>query len=148
MRRLICAFVVHVGQKQVFSWWGSYCFDFQVTLLLINFTHEEHNMATDEKRAIVDTIYQYNRRFSGEPRSVSQIFVCKITEPCHEIMVLFVLHKLILQTRMHSHPMGLDVWLLVWSFVYFHTSCVGTAKALGDCVDAQARLSFCCSLMW
>lgn len=40
-----------------------------VTLLLINFTHEEHNIATEEKRAIVDSIYQYNRRFSGEPRS-------------------------------------------------------------------------------
>ena len=28
-------------------------------------------------------------------------------EPCHEIMILFVLHKLILQTRMRSHPVGL-----------------------------------------
>ena len=34
----------------------------------------------------------------------------KITiEPSHEIMVLFVLRKLILQTRMRSHPLGLDV---------------------------------------
>lgn len=40
-----------------------------VTLLLINFTHEEHNSATETKRAIVDAIYQYNRRFSGEPRT-------------------------------------------------------------------------------
>ena len=24
MRRLIYAFVVHIGQKQVFSWWGLY----------------------------------------------------------------------------------------------------------------------------
>ena len=30
-------------------------------------------------------------------------------EPSHEIMVFFVLRKLILQTRMRSHPMGLDV---------------------------------------
>ena len=29
---------------------------------------------------------------------------------CQEIMVLFVLHKLILQTCMHSHQVGLDVW--------------------------------------
>ena len=28
-------------------------------------------------------------------------------------MVLFVLRKLILQTRMRSHPVGLDVWVLV-----------------------------------
>ena len=29
-------------------------------------------------------------------------------EPAHEILVLFILHKLILQTRMCSHPVGLD----------------------------------------
>ena len=52
------------------------------------------------------------------------------TEPAHEIMALFVLRKLILQTRMGSHPVGLDVWCLVGPFVYFHTSCVRTAKAL------------------
>ena len=45
-------------------------------------------------------------------------------------MALFFLRKLILQTHMHSHPVGLDVWYLVGSFVYFHTSCVRTAKAL------------------
>ena len=45
-------------------------------------------------------------------------------------MALFVLHKLILQMRMHSHPVGLDVWFFVGPFVYFHTSCVRTAKAL------------------
>ena len=41
----------------------------------------------------------------------------------------FVLRKLILQTRMPSHPVGRDVWFLVGPFVYFHTSCVWTAKA-------------------
>ena len=30
-------------------------------------------------------------------------------EPAHEIMALFVLRKLILQTHMRSHPLGLDV---------------------------------------
>ena len=51
-------------------------------------------------------------------------------EPAHEIMALFILRKLILQTRMRSHPVELNVWVLVWLFVYFHTSCVQTAKAL------------------
>ena len=46
------------------------------------------------------------------------------------IMALFVLRKLILQPHMRSHPVGLDVWFLVGPFVYFHTSCVRTAKAL------------------
>ena len=44
--------------------------------------------------------------------------------------VLFVLHKLIFQMRMCSHPTGLDVWFLVGPFIYFHSSCVWTAKAL------------------
>ena len=48
----------------------------------------------------------------------------------HEIMALFVLRKFILQTRMCRHPVRLDVWFLVGPFVYFHTLCVRTAKAL------------------
>ena len=32
-----------------------------------------------------------------------------IFEPAHEIMALFVLHKLILQTCMRSHPVEVDV---------------------------------------
>ena len=50
-------------------------------------------------------------------------------EPSHE-MALFVLRKLILQTCMRSHSVGLDVWFLVGPFVYFHTSCVRIVKAL------------------
>ena len=45
-------------------------------------------------------------------------------------MALFVLHNFILQSRMRSHPVGLDVWILIGPFVYFHTLCVRTAKAL------------------
>ena len=41
-------------------------------------------------------------------------------------MVRFVLRKFILQTCMGSYLVGLDVWF----FVYFHTSCVRSAKAL------------------
>ena len=51
-------------------------------------------------------------------------------EPSYEIMVLFVLRKLILQTRMHNHSVGLDAWFLAGPFVYFHTKCVRTAKAV------------------
>ena len=42
-------------------------------------------------------------------------------EPCHVIMVLFILRKFILQTCMRSHPVGLDVWYLVCLYVYFYT---------------------------
>ena len=42
----------------------------------------------------------------------------------------FILRKLIHQTHMHSHPVGLDVWFWVKPFVYFQTSSVRTANAL------------------
>ena len=45
-------------------------------------------------------------------------------------MALFVPRKLICPLRMHSNPVGLEIWFLVQPFVYFHTSCVQTAKAL------------------
>ena len=32
--------------------------------------------------------------------------------------------------RMHSHPVGLDLWFLVGPFIYFHSLCERTAKAL------------------
>ena len=51
-------------------------------------------------------------------------------EPAHEIMALFILCKFIPQRHMRSHPVGLDVWLLVGLFIHFHTLCVETAKAL------------------
>ena len=51
-------------------------------------------------------------------------------EPSLEIMALFVLRKLILQTHMRSHPVGLDVWFLVGPLVYFNTSCARITKAL------------------
>ena len=35
--------------------------------------------------------------------------VSRLSEPSHEIMVLFVFRKLILQTHMRRHPVGLDV---------------------------------------
>ena len=37
------------------------------------------------------------------------LFIWFINEPSHDIMVLYVLCKLILQTRMRGHPLGLDV---------------------------------------
>ena len=53
-----------------------------------------------------------------------------IYEPSHEIMVLFILRKLILQTRMRSNSVGAICLILVGPFVYFHISCVRIAKAL------------------
>ena len=43
-----------------------------------------------------------------------------------QVMLLFVLRKLSLQTRMRSRPVGLDVWSLVGHFVYFYTMCANS----------------------
>ena len=62
-------------------------------------------------------------------------------EPTHEILALFVLRKLILQTHMRSHPVGLDLWF--WSDPS-STSILYVSeqrRLWQDCVDAQARLS-------
>lgn len=40
----------------------------QVTLLLLNFTQEENNNQSDERRNVLDRVNEYNRRFSGAPR--------------------------------------------------------------------------------
>ena len=63
-------------------------------------------------------------------RTLFLIMMHKSYEPAYEIMALFVLRKLILQTPMRSHPVGLDIWFSVRHFVYFHITCVRTAKAL------------------
>ena len=47
-----------------------------------------------------------NRRLSSSHKCVR---LCIWFELTHEIMALFVRRKLILQTCMHGHPMGLDV---------------------------------------
>ena len=64
---------------------------------------------------------------------------------------IFVLCKFILKICLHSHPMRLYVWFLVRLIIYFHTSCVRTAKALErlrGCAgtDVQARLCLRCRL--
>ena len=68
-----------------------------------------------------------------------QWFLIVSIEPSHEIMVLFILRKLILQMRIGSLPVGQDVGFLVGPFVYFHTLCVRTGKALArlcGCADS------------
>ena len=81
-----------------------------------------HNYTT----TLACTIYSVTYSNSHFITSLYLLYLQWPLEPSHEIMVLFVLSKLILQTRMRSHPMG----FVVGPFVYFHTSCVRTAKTL------------------
>ena len=70
-------------------------------------------------------LYRYCKNLDN-----SDIWKIAPIEPSYESMAFFVLHKHILETRMRSQSVGLDVWFLVRPFIYFHTSCVRTAKAL------------------
>ena len=81
-------------------------------------------------------IRKQRKNLQGVPQSNIAAIVTKKksrktpNEPPHEIMALIVFRKLNLQTRMRSHPLELHVWFLVRPFVYFHTLCLRTAKAL------------------
>ena len=84
---------------------------------------------------IAEPKYKYGQQEQVTVRNHNRKF-----KSYHEIMALFVFRNLILQTRMCSHPMGLDVWFLVGPFVHFHTSWVRTAKALArlrGCEDSS-----------
>ena len=83
-------------------------------------------ISSNYKYTIAHAHLQINEGLDGVYRLMA------LFEPCHAIMALFVLRKLILQTRMRSHPEGLDAWYLVRPFVYFYTLCVRTAKALAS----------------
>ena len=70
------------------------------------------------------------RRFTSDGSNQIVCSCVRPNEPSLEIMIRFVLSKLILQTRVRSHPVGLDVWFFIGPFLYFHTSCAQIAKAL------------------
>ena len=94
----------------------------------------------------ISRLQDKNKHIIQKLQGDDQVEVCyhrgemwSLNEPAHEIMVLFVLRKLILQTSICSHPVGQDVRCLVGPFVYFHTLCVRTAKALArlrGCADS------------
>ena len=100
-----------------FTWAHSHFVGFVTRRLMKSGRRNEHNDGRVCSRAAMSNVYTHSSTLS------------RSFEPSHEIMVLFVLRKLILQTCMRSHPVGLDVWFSVGSFDYFHTLCVRTAKS-------------------
>ena len=61
---------------------------------------------SDNVKALV--LNRDGTQVESEKWAFLQVTLDTVNEPCHEIMALFVLCKLILQTRMRSHPVGLD----------------------------------------
>ena len=84
----------------------------------------------DSKRGQSRNTVIRDRRILRTPLSKFLDLLLLLIEPAHKIMVLFVRHKVTLQTCMCIHPVGLDVWFLIRSFIHFHASCVRTAKTL------------------
>ena len=61
----------------------------------------------------------------------------------------FVLRNtLILQTRVHRHPVGLDIWFLVRPFVYFHISCVRTVSLCDKYHNLMSWLKLLLNIWW
>ena len=56
-----------------------------------------------------DLFFVLKKRKFANSEKLKLICFFKPNEPCHEIMILFVLSKLILQMHMRSRPVRLDV---------------------------------------
>ncbi|XP_060558506.1 E3 ubiquitin-protein ligase RNF170-like [Ruditapes philippinarum] len=84
-----------------------------VTLMLVNFTQDEHNSASPEKRNIVDSIYQYNRRFSGEPRQWMDYIRDLPTLLRHAISEFFTVGGLVFMFRIRIFV------IFILAFLYF-----------------------------
>ena len=65
-----------------------------------------------------------------------------------EILALFVRRKLILQTRMRSYPVGLDLWFWLDPSSTFILYVSEQRRFWRDWADAQAHLSLRWSPMW
>ena len=109
MRRPVWVLPGWKPQRQVYSWQGLY----------VILEQTKKSMFWTEELSVVK---------SGSSKLLAAL--TSRSEPSHEIMALFVLRKLMLQTCMHSHQVGLisDFWSD--PFVCFHNSCVRKAKAL------------------
>ena len=127
MHRLICTFVVRIWHKTHFAWPGPIAVNSVQGKTLLKWRIQKKTVFFT-KETVLNSSYchlcpSWAMCFSF-PCTGSMI---KVTfDPCHEIMALFVPRKLILQMRMCSYPVGLDVWFFVGPFVYFHTSCANS----------------------
>ena len=63
-------------------------------------------------------------------------------------MVLFILHKFVLQTGMCSHPVGLDVWFFGRTLHLLPYFMCANRECSGKTTHAQAHLNLCWSPMW
>jgi len=60
----------------------------QVTLLLLNFTQEENNNQSEERRNVLNRVNEYNRRFSGAPRPVRLYYIsCSIPSLLNQLAI-------------------------------------------------------------
>ena len=91
---------------------------------------------------------QFDSSQPGSLKLASEVMWYKyLFEPCHKIVVLSVLRKFILQTRMRSHSVGLDFWILADPLSTILHVC-RQRRIWRGCADAQTRLSLRWSPMW
>ena len=72
-------------------------------------------------------------------RELATVLAVCMYEPSHEIMVLFVLRKLIFQTRMRSHPVGLQCRCLIVGRIFGLFAYLLCANSEGSSETVQMR---------
>lgn len=84
-----------------------FVFNFQVTILLQNFTDAESSENSEDKEEIIHQINHYNRRFSGEPRPVSTNWTKCLAVKFLKVVFTFYLNC-------NCSLLFLLIYLLVW----------------------------------
>ncbi|KAI8786908.1 E3 ubiquitin-protein ligase RNF170-like [Biomphalaria glabrata] len=84
----------------------------QVSLLLLNFTSEEHAHESDERREVITKVNQYNRRYSGEARTIQEYLQDLPTLLRHTFHEFFSIGGLMWMFRLRI------VILVIAAFVY------------------------------
>ena len=72
-------------------------------------SHNEMEVALDKEEHLYNQCIAHVRLKDYKTHDAQVLHASLLFESCHEIMVLFVLRKLILQTRMRSNPVALYV---------------------------------------
>ena len=102
MRRLICAFVVHIWQKQVFSWWGSLTRVRGVDLPLVPY------------------IVWTNSEGSGKTVQMPRLAWAFAGHTCDKDHFL-----------VHSHPLVSEIWLLLCFDLLFEWTVIALTRLRG-----------------
>ena len=98
-------------KRAIISWPGSFVSSLKGIWLFS--THKFHAMVSLVSKLTRYTMLHKTETINRLMEGLHAEGDCKTNEPCHEIMLFFILRKLILLTRTRIHPVGLYAWFFL-----------------------------------